>query len=320
MVENSRRDRVGLGLIGLGPSWEQQYRETLSRLDSRLRIRVVYDPVEARARTVAGELDAEVAGSLRQILSRHSLQGLLVLDPGWCAPGILSLVAKSGKPAYLAYPLLKHEFALREVLNGVLNGGCSSNQSYKADDQLMPELGLRYTPASCRLRELMATKLGAARTIVIESDLSDEHHEVASLVDWCAHIMGQPPTLPAQFNFSESGLEQIEFNFPARQKSPELPTSAIRHASLRHDMSGDGTVRIEVECERGRATLLDRARIVWEGSSESADESLGDERTEIEILIDQFCRRALGGLNPVGRLSEFVRAFELVKSIRGEVA
>ena len=83
MVDQSRRDRVGLGLIGLGPSWEQCYLDTLVRLQSRLTIRLVYDPVEARAKSVASEFDAEVAGSLRQILARPKLQGLLVLDPGW---------------------------------------------------------------------------------------------------------------------------------------------------------------------------------------------------------------------------------------------
>lgn len=320
MAENSRRDRVGLGLIGLGPRWEHPYRETLARLQNRLRIRLVYDPVEARARSVAGEMGAEVAGSLQQILNRHSLQGLLILDPGWCGPGILSLVARSGKPAYLAHPLLKHDFALRQVLNGSFPPELSTHHTNKADDQLMPELGLRFTPASCRLRELMATKLGPVRQILIDGDLTGGLHEVASLVDWCTHIMGQPPTGPARAAASGSLMKSIEFEFPSCQRSPTSSSSALRQAKLQHRLPSDSRIRIEVECERGHASLPGPTRIAWRTASDSADESLAHERTEIEILIDQFCRRALGGLNPVGRLSEFVRAIETVKSIYGKVA
>src|SRR5665213_1587356 len=87
MIEKLRRDRVELGLIGLGPGWDQTYRETLIRLQNRISIRLVYDSVEARARTVAFEFDADVADSMRQILFRPGLQGLLVLDLGWCGAG-----------------------------------------------------------------------------------------------------------------------------------------------------------------------------------------------------------------------------------------
>lgn len=319
MPENLRRDRVGLGLIGLGPSWEQKYREALARLESRLRIRLVYDPVEARARSVASEVGAEVAGSLRQILTRHSLQGLLVLDPGWCLTGVLNLVARSGKPAYLAPSVLKQDFALRELLGDTGTEGVPANQGPKSDDQLMPELGLRFTPASCRLRELMATKLGGVKRIVIDCDLSQGRYEIASLVDWCTHIMGHTEAAPARIKMCESRLASIEFDFPYPLNYSESAPAAWRHAVLRHQASRDRAVKIEVECERGRASLLSRVRIRWQNSAETADESLIDERTEIEILIDQFCRRALGGLNPVGRLSEFFRAMEFVKSIQGEL-
>src|SRR5579862_2886530 len=108
MVESSRRDRVGLGLIGLGPSWEQVYREPLLRLRNRLTIRLVYDSVEARAQSVAAELEAEVAESLRQVLTRQTLQGILIFDPGWCGSVVIELAARYGKPAFLGIPVLRH--------------------------------------------------------------------------------------------------------------------------------------------------------------------------------------------------------------------
>ena len=86
---------------------------------------------------------------------------------------------------------------------------------------------------------------------------------------------------------------------------------------MQQGSNGNEVARFSIECERGHATLSDRTHIRWETSTESADESLVDERSETEILIDQFCRRALGGLNPVGRLSEYLSAIEVVESLSG---
>ncbi len=310
MSEKSRRDRVGLGLIGLGPGWELLYCETLVRLQKRLTIRQVYDPVEARAKSVASEFDAEVAGSLRQMLSRPTLQGLLVLDLGWLGAGALSLIARCGKPVYLAGPVLRQVAALRATLRCPPSPASLGRQQSDENDQLMPELGLRFTPSTCRLRELMATKLGTVQRILIECNLSANTGNIAQLVDWCIHMMGQSPHHLASVYEETSTQKQINFEFPS---SPS--TSNPRVATLKQSAEIDGNIRFTIECERGEATLVDRTRIQWRNSAETADEFLEDERDEIEILIDQFCRRAVGGLNPVGRLSEFLRAIEIVESI-----
>lgn len=317
MIENSRRDRVGLGVIGLGPSWEQHYRGTLGRLQNRLRIRLVYDPVTAKARSVANEFGADFATSVRQVVSRQTLQGLLVLDPGWCGPGILNLILHSRVPVYLARPVLQHEFALREVLVASVPNE-SVGQSMRVDEQFMPELGLRLTPTSCRLRELIATKLGPCLRIAIESNLTAPLVEIASMIDWCNHIMGSAPARTTRVTHQAAEIRSIELEYPLAN-IPSLPLSGRnRSAKISHRADDQCPMRIAVECQRGKAILDGRTRIQWETGTESADEFLDDERTEIEILIDQFCRRALGGLNPVGRLSEFVSAIELVRSIRSE--
>ena len=310
MVDQSRRDRVGLGLIGLGPSWEQRYLDALVRLQSRLTVRLVYDPVEARAKSIAGEFDAEVTGSLRQMLARPKLQGLLVLDPGWLGAGALSLIASSGKPVFLARPILRQPAALRALLQPCPLARTEAKQANAANDLCMPELGLRFTPSTCRLRELIATKLGRINRIVIECDLSGEKTETAHLVDWCHHLMGQPPTVVSNANGHSIANHAIDFEF-----NSGLPASNIRSARLQQGPTGNGVARFSIECERGHATMSDRTHIDWKTSAESAEESLVDERSETEILIDQFCRRALGGLNPVGRLSDFLSAVEVVESI-----
>ncbi len=307
MVDKSRRDRVGLGLIGLGPSWEQVYRDAIGRLQSRLTIRLVYDPVEARARSVATEINAEVVSSLRQLLTRSSLQGVLVLEPGWCGVGALNLVASSGKPAYLGKWALRDALAQNSILRGPKGLSDGESKALKIDDQLFPELGLRLTPASCRLRELMATKLGSATQILIHADLSSEISEIATLVDWCISMMGQDPISSNRSIESSTGLAGFDLEFPSS-------VSGRRTAKLRQKSIGENSLRIEVECDCGHAVLTNRTQIAWKSSAEQAEESLAGERTETEILIDQFCRRALGGLNPVGRLSEILQAIEIAEA------
>ena len=311
MPETSRRDRVGLGLIGLGPVWEQFYREPLDRLRNRLTIRMVYDPVEGRSKSIASEYGADVAHSLTQILHRPTLQGLIILDPGWCTTGIVNLVARSAKPAFLSRSVLGHAVGVFSALESVSAEHGQAGRHANALEQLIPELGQRFTPAACRLRELIATRLGPVSEINMEADLSNPRIETAALVDWCIDLMGQSPIVSATAsNVPGAG---IDMQFAARPRANGRAASIPRKATLRHrsrEIAG-----LYVQCERGTATLLSRTQIQWETSSESADESLTDERTETEILVDQFCRRALGGLNPIGRLSEFMQALAVVDSI-----
>ncbi|WP_373653457.1 hypothetical protein [Schlesneria sp. DSM 10557] len=303
MVDPSRRDRVGLGLLGLGPSWELLYRPAIERLQKRLTIRLTYDTVEARARSVAADFEAEPVGSLHQMLNRPMLQGLLILDPGWLGAGALDSIARSGKPVYLASPILRRAAELHRLLREQSPSSDSGRYAVIPDDRWMPELRLRFTPASCRLRELIATRLGPVKEIQVGCNLDSDPLEIAHIVDWCADLMGQTQVVTQ----ASDGSESIRFEFAPSGNSPRHRTARLRQSS--------GGLTCEVTCVRGRAVLRDRTYIRWEAAEQAAEEHLHDERSEIEILIDQFCRRAVGGLNPVGRLEEFSRAMRIVESL-----
>ena len=309
MADHSRRDRVGIGLIGLGPSWEQRYRETLLRMQNRLTIRQVYDPVEARAKSVASEFTADVAPSLSQILCRPGVQGLLVLDPGWLGAGALQRIASCGKQIFLAHPALQQSHSLKAILKPAFASSTTSPPP-NPDQQCIPELGLRFTPSACRLRELIATRLGSVRSIQIECDLGSNCTELAHLVDWCISLIAPPCKSMIRNPQRQLSERQIALEFPPLPFATESP-----YASLQQLPPGDRVPRFTIVCQRGTAIIANRTQISWTTSTERANESLADERSEIEILIDQFCRRAMGGLNPVGRLSEFLRAIEIVETL-----
>lgn len=314
MIDKPRRDRVGLGLIGLGPCWEESYRQPITRLKKRLNVRLVYDPVEARSRAVAAEIDAEPVYSLRQILGRSSLKGLLILDPGWCRTGTLNLIIHSGRPAFIATPVLLPALALIRSSTGEFNPPRNSVDDSTIDELLIPELGQRLTPSSCRLRELLATKLGAARRIEIECDWNQPMSQVAAYVDWACDIMGQSPASTSTDCDLPNSRRSIQLEFAPSGNKVGSPQPETRTVRLRQSTGMGDSVRMEVECRNGRAALHSRTDIVWQTDAKPVEEHLHDERTETEILIDQFCRRALGGLNPIGRLSEFARAMQIVES------
>ena len=316
MVEKSRRDRVGLGLIGLGPSWEQVYRDRLLRMQNRLTIRLVYDPVAARAKTIATDLGAQVAGSLRQILNRHTIQGLLILDPGWCKFGILDLVTQSEKPIFFGSPFLKSLSDCVPILNQHSAFQDSLESISHHNDQWMPEFGLRFTPASCRLRELIATKLGSVKHMEIHCDRNQSFTETVTIVDWFCDIIGTTLHRCTRTSDDRTGQPVFDFEFPTLHSSGGSQRSNPRTVRLRYAADCKTPVKFDVKCEHGQATITGRTRISWHSPPESADESLNDERNETEILIDQFCRRALGGLNPVGRFCDFSNAIKIVSAMR----
>lgn len=312
MVDQSRRDRVGLGLIGPGSNWEHDYRETLIGLQNRLTVRLVYDPVEARAKSVAADFDADIAVSLRQVLARPTLQGLLVLDPGWLGAGALNLIARYRKPVYLAFPALRQAAASRDARGSILSS--ASNAVVASDDDFwFPEFRWRFTPASCRLRELIATKLGRVERIVVHYGVTTDLVELAHLIDWCANLVGHSSGELPLCGCRSCHDEPVELEFPPLPRSSSSRTVRLQPAS-----GQNVPVQFEIRCERGNATLSDRTRIVWNSSTESADELLTDERPETAILIDQFCRRAVGGLIPVGRLSDYFRAIEIAESLTAQ--
>jgi hypothetical protein len=99
-------------------------------------------------------------------------------------------------------------------------------------------------------------------------------------------------------------------------------------------MSGGGsetsiTLRASVECAHGTALLEGSKDVTWylasadspgrespgsDSKGERFVESLASDRPAVEVMLDHFCRRVVGGLIPVPTLEDLCRAFQLVDS------
>lgn len=316
---------INVGLIGLGPFWEQRYRPVLERFRSRIRLCAVYDQVASRAQLVAQEFNAEQVLGISALVSRPDVRAVLLLDSSWQGLEPFRLVLSRKKSVYIAGSLgCDVETIARRHLVGLSEGLT-----------LMPEFSRRYTPATTRLQELLATQLGPPRQIRIKTTLPDPKCTSAvpgqsnakdflvGLIDWSRHIIRLPPSsvemVVPEPDQSDSHIEKIlRIEFNKSRAGGEAPVAEI--VILRcEERKGEEPLeppkpQHEILCIRGRARFTDPKQLAWTSGGEERLESLASERSEVEVMLDHFCRRVVGGLIPVADLADICGHLRLIES------
>ena len=158
MAEKPDLARISVAVIGVGPIWEQHYRAAVLRLSSKIRVKAICDPVHMRAVAVAEEFRAAAVMSPWELAQHRDLHAWLILDPGWFGTYPAALAVRGSRPALLANVFSHYLPQLVTVLR----------ESLECGESLMPEFPARFMPSTTRLRELMATKLGAVQKIEIQ--------------------------------------------------------------------------------------------------------------------------------------------------------
>ena len=107
--------------------------------------------------------------------------------------------------------------------------------------------------------------------------------------------------------------------------SSELQAPPVAELRFRADRTGEGACRVDpgstvlhqhIVCERGDAVVKAPADIAWTADSESAEETLTAERCDVEVMLDHFCRRVVGGLVPVADMSDLCQSVLLAQAIK----
>ena len=318
---------INLGIVGLGPAWEHRYRPVLEKLQHRVRVRAVYDPIASRGEQVAIEFGAVPYQGVSALLTQTDLRGILVLDTSWHGNALLHFVRKARTPTYIAGSLGEDWDELLELRSLVESEGLL----------VMPEFSRRFTPATCRLRELMATRLGRPRHILIHAipPAADAHDAVpgqaagtdflVGLLDWCRYVVRSSAVrLEATLvplDAPHEGPRSIAIEFAEGRDLGRRPTVKLELHSPPHEESqgvaAASRVCFTVACERGEAVIEGPAQIRWTVSGEEGTtESLTSDRSEVEVMIDHFCRRLAGGLIPVADISDVCRCLRLVHAAK----
>jgi predicted dehydrogenase len=324
---------INLGIVGLGPVWESRYRPVLDKLQHRVRIRAVFDPVASRADEVAATLRAASYQGVLALMSHADIRGILLLDSSWYGKALIHFLRHARKPVYIAGSLGEDWDELSRLRSLVESEGLL----------LMPEFSRRFTPATCRLHELIATRLGRPRHIAIDavSPAPDSPDAIpgqkagtdflVGLLDWCRYVIRSTtvrleaqsldPAVPTERPHHRVAIEFGDAREQGRGRSTaEL---VVRHpvASGAEPVLPPTGLCFTVLCEKGEAVIEGPAQIRWTlTGGETATESLTADRSEVEVMIDHFCRRLVGGLIPVADISDVCRSLRLVHATRQSLA
>lgn len=285
---------IPIGIVGGSATWAAPYWSALTAL-KRGRVVSLYSPRCDEAELLGQTLGIPCDLSLREMFGRSSFRALVILETGTMRDWAIQLAVKHQIPALVADPIDDQLSArIAELVDHEASGCC-----------LIPGLTLRMSPASLRLRELMATRLGHVQSLRIESAHPSGPHLIG-WIDWCRVIVGAAHS--QIFPASDGG--NTRWKLTCGRKSPLSPLVVAELEHWDHP-SPDCRFRVQIRCERGHATLLGESEIHWQTSSEGAQEQLKSDRTAEQVLLDLFLRRVVGGVVPIPSWAELSDACQL---------
>jgi predicted dehydrogenase len=310
---SSRHVRLRVGVIGLGRLWEARHKPALLRLKDRFQVTAVYDQVMRRAEIEAGHLGCAAAEGLVALVERPDVDVIYVLSPQWFGLYPIELACAAGKPVYCGLPMASGLEELESLAAQVESSGIA----------FMPEFARRFYPATLRLRELLATTLGAPRLILGQNRLFgfDRYGQPGPttqmapaallidpgsyLLDWCSFLFQAPPAavqgnasvvLPAATDAGTAAVSDFE-SFVVEYEGGGM--AQISFGRYHRNPWGDATrflpqAGFQVYAERGVAWLELPDRIQWSDADGTHEEKLPLEPTVGDILNEQFHRLVRG--------------------------
>jgi len=328
----SKQVRLQVGVIGLGRLWETRHKPSLARLQDRFRVTAVYDQVFRRAANEAEQLGCVACEGLASLIERPDVDVVYLLTPQWFGLHPGHLACKAGKPVYCGLPLAGDCAELELLTRRVIDSGIP----------FMPEFARRCYPATLRLKELLATTLGAPRLILGQSRLFgfDRYAlpgpttQIAPvplvvdpgsyLLDWCSFVIQEAPgsvsgtcsqVLPGQSGEkSESDFASFVAQYPsgaaAQVSFGRYHRGHWGEASRFLPPSG-----FQVFAEHGAAWLEMPDRIHWSDASGTYEEKLPLEPTIGDVLNDQFHRLVRKGQSLAPNIHDSLEVARLVRGL-----
>jgi predicted dehydrogenase len=296
--------KLRIGVVGLGDHWEKRYRPALRALDDRFEVRAVCDPVMLRAERAADELRASAVDGFQALARRSDVDAVLVLSRRWYGAMPVFAACEAGKAVYCCDGLDMDEAVAKRMKERIEASGVA----------FMAEFPRRLSPATLRLKELIATRLGPPKyvfshiripaetknsTALEESNTAAMHH-VVQLIDCCRFVVGREPASVIGVAGWEdcaapAGYRMLSLSFPPPDDSP-FPTVAqiscgrYLPATWHEAITFRPPAELQVCCEKGVAFVDSPASLVWFDEAGRHHESLESERPVGEALFLQFYR------------------------------
>ena len=322
--------KLRVGLIGLGDVWQTCHRPALRMLHDRFDVRAVFSTISKLAENSAAEFQADPVDGYRALVSRCDIDAVMILERSWLGWLPALAACEAGKAVYWA----------GDLNFDTIRDGDFRDAIEKSGVAFMTEFPRRFAPATLRLKELIATRLGQPRLVFCHrrlrapdlvtgrtdntTDLA--HREMIELIDWCRYVVGREPTSVTSNTHLACGPEADE-HCDYRSLSLQF-SEADGHSAVTAQLSCGNYVpaswpeaanfrppaAMQIVCERGMAFVDLPMTVTWFDEAGRHLESLDNETPVGEQLLTQFHRavtslvRNLGDLNDAYRASSILAA------------
>jgi len=291
--------RIRTGIVGVGNAWESRHLPALRALADRFEVCAVCDPVRRRAELTARTLGACVHDGFRALTRRSDLEAVLLLSARWFGALPIYAACDAGKAVYCSAALELRDEQAAELRNRVRESGIA----------FMAEFPCRLSPATLRLKELIATRLGAPRLVFCNrrrsTPKSTENGErceldLVELIDWCRYVVDRDPTslVCTEHRNPKSGVADyiaLNLDFSHTGETGAGPAAMVTcgqyvakawDESLPYRRPAD----MKIVCERGVAFVDLPSTVAWFDAAGQHLETLEHDRPVGEQLLLHFHR------------------------------
>ncbi len=291
--------KLRLGVVGVGTAWDSRHLPALRALSDRFEVRAVCDPVYQRAETVARQFSADVHDGFRVLTNRSDIDAVLLLSANFYGDTPIHAACDAGKAIYCAAAIDLQDEEASALQQRVKQSGVA----------FMAEFPCRLSPATLRLKELLAIKLGAPRllfsnrrrvSVEKHDNYNDHKRDIVELIDWCRYIIESEPTSLVASAHCAADIQQSDFSSLSLDFSPkdEVGTGPLAlincgdylPESLKESLSYRRPADLKVVCERGIAFVDLPNTIVWFDEAGQHQETLDHERPVGELMLMHFHR------------------------------
>lgn len=320
--------RIRAGIIGIGDGWESRQRPALRALSDRFEVRAISCEVSHLAELAARDFQAAQVTGFRALCARPDIDAVLILAPEWYGSLPILAACEHGKSIYCSAAL---------DIDSPVDAANVRSRIDESGVAFMAEFPRRLAPATVRLKELIATRLGPPRLLFCHRrspvDPPSIHRrpprtcpsmrrEMIEQVDWCRYVAGAEPTSVVGVRHSSVGGEGDDYRMLNLDFSPPgaLGQGATAQISCGRYLPGAwpeaATFRppaaLQVCCERGVAFIDLPATLIWFDEAGRHMESLDTERPVGERLLMQFYRAVTSLVRKTNDLDDAHRALSIV--------
>jgi predicted dehydrogenase len=282
---------------------------------------------------VAQEFGCERFDGYRGMIQREEIDAVMLLDGDWYGTLPIQAACEYGKAIYCGTEVDFDPQAASQLRDQVEQSGVA----------FMAEFPRRFAPATLRLKELIATRLGRPRLLFCHRRLACEtgasgprtsrnladrsRRELMELVDWCRFIVGHDPRAVQAVYHPSLGDSQtpdyqvlsIDFSAgddPSQATLAQISCGAYIPGSWHEAITFRPPAGVQVCCEKGLAFVDLPNTLIWFDEAGRHQESLDSELSVGQQLLTQFHRAVTSLLRKMGDLEDVYRSLHALEKAR----